>query len=311
LRSRDFFAIVGGMELQITYRGKVATTQDIECINKIIAGNPTIGRRALSQQLCREWNWVQPNGALRDMVCRGFLLTLERGGYIKLPPPKSTPPNPFLHRKRPERITVDQTPLCTTVSDLKPLEIKQVRRTPQERVYNSLIAHYHYLGYCHPVGEHLKYIVFAKGQPIACFAFSSAPRHIGCRDKFIGWPAAIRKERLHLIAYNTRFLILPWIVVPHLGSHLLGRIVKVVAADWQKVYEHPIYFLETFVDIQRFRGICYQAANWIYLGKTTGRGKNDNTHKPNRSIKAVYGYPLVKDFRDKLCQRKDTKLQNS
>ncbi|MBV6343113.1 Druantia anti-phage system protein DruA, partial [Candidatus Magnetobacterium casense] len=132
-----------------------------------------------------------------------------------------------------------------------------------------------------------------------------AVRHIGCRDKFIGWSALGRQKNLSLIAYNTRFLILPWLVVPHLGSHLLGRIVKVVATDWPKVYQHPIYFLETFVDKERFRGICYRAANWIYLGETTGRGKNDNTHKPNRSIKAVYGYPLVKDFQDKLCQRKE------
>ncbi|MBV6343443.1 Druantia anti-phage system protein DruA, partial [Candidatus Magnetobacterium casense] len=197
------------MELEIKYRGKIATDQDIALINRMISENPVIGRRALSQELCRAWNWVQPNGALRDMVCRGFLLALERAGYIKLPPPKSTPPNPFLHRRRPEKIEVDQTPLCTTVSDLKPIEIKQVRRTPSERVYNSLIAHYHYLGYCQPVGEHLKYIVLAKDRPIACFAFSSAVRHIGCRDKFIGWSALGRQKNLSLIAYNTRFLILP------------------------------------------------------------------------------------------------------
>jgi hypothetical protein len=296
------------MELEIKYRGKIATSQDVEFINQVIAEDPTIGRRALSQKLCRAWNWVQPNGALRDMVCRGFLLTLERAGYIKLPPPKSTPPNPFLHRQKPKKIQIDQTPLCTTVSALKPLEIKQVRRTPLEKTYNSLIDGYHYLGYCHPVGEHLKYIVFAGSRPIACFAFSSAPRHIGCRDKFIGWSVAIRPQNLHLIAYNTRFLILPWIKIKYLGSHLLGKMAKVVVTDWQKVYQHPIYFLETFVDTERFGGICYQAANWLYLGKTTGRGKNDNTHKPNRSIKAVYGYPLVKDFRDRLCQRK--KSQN-
>lgn len=299
MRSPFYCAIVAVMELK--YRGKVATREDIDFIKKIIADNPTIGRRALSQQLCRAWNWVQPNGVLRDMVCRGFLLTLERAGYLKLPPPKSIPPNPFLHRRKPDKIEVNQIPLVSTVSDLKPIEIRQVRRTSLEKLYNSLIAHYHYLGYCQPVGEHLKYVVLAKDRPIACFAFSSAPRHIGSRDKFIGWTPTARQKNLHLIAYQTRFLILPWIMVSHLASHLLGKIAKVVAADWQKVYEHPIYFLETFVDTQRFKGTCYQAANWIYLGETTGRGKKANSHKPNRSIKAVYGYPLVKDFRERLC----------
>jgi hypothetical protein len=129
------------MELQIRYRGKIATSQDIEFINKVIAENPTIGRRALSQELCRAWNWVQANGVLRDMVCRGFLLTLERAGYIKLPPRKSTPVNPFVHRRVPKKIQIDQTPLYATLSKLKPFEIRQVRRTPWEKLYNSLIAH--------------------------------------------------------------------------------------------------------------------------------------------------------------------------
>jgi hypothetical protein len=157
------------------------------------------------------------------------------------------------------------------------------------------------LGYCHPVGEHLKYIVFTRGRAIACFAFSSAPRHIGCRDKFIGWSQNIRKKNLHLIAYNSRFLILPWVCVRNLASHLLSKMSKVLSADWERIYNHPIYFLETFVDTtEGFKGTCYKAANWIYLGDTTGRGKNDQTHKPNRSIKAVWGYPLSKNFRELL-----------
>jgi hypothetical protein len=134
-------------------------------------------------------------------------------------------------------------------------------------------------------------------------------RHIGCRDKFIGWGAAIRSQNLHLIAYNTRFLILPWIFVPNLASYLLSRIVKAVATDWQSIYHHAIYFLETFVDPERFHGTSYLAANWQYLGQTTGRGKS-NSRKPNRSLKVVYGYPLVKDFQEKLCQRRVQDLLN-
>lgn len=289
------------MELDIKYQGRVATTQDIEFIKKLIAENSNDSRRSISKKLCKAWNWVQPNGTLRDMVCRGFLLRLESAGYIKLPPRRFTPNNPLSNRKSPAKVNIDQVPIDTTLSKIRPLEIREVRRTPFEKLFNGLIGQYHYLGYCHPVGEHLKYIVFSKGRAIACLAFSSAPRHIGCRDKFIGWSPNIRKKNLHLIAYNSRFLILPWVLVPYLASHLLGRIAKVLPVDWESIYNHPIYFLETFVDTERFKGTCYRAANWIYLGKTTGRGKNDQTHKPNRSIKAVYGYSLSKDFHKVLC----------
>lgn len=289
------------MELEIKYQGKVATSDEVEFIKKLIDDNPNDSRRRLSKKLCEAWNWIQPNGALRDMVCRGFLLRLESAGYIKLPPRRFTPNNPLVTRKSPSKVDIDQTPISTTLSKVQPFEIRQVRRTPYEKLFNGLISQYHYLGYCHPVGEHLKYIVYTEGRPIACFAFSSPPRHIGSRDKFIGWSPAIRKKNIHLIGYNSRFLILPWVRIQHLASHILGRMAKVVSADWQRVYNHPVYFLETFVDTEKFKGTSYRAANWIYLGATTGRGKNDQTNKPNRSIKAVWGYPLTKNFRELLC----------
>lgn len=285
------------MDLEIKYQGRIATSEDIEFIKGVIAENPGDSRRLLSKKLCEAWNWVQPNGALRDMVCRGFLLHLHRAGYISLPPRRVKPNNPLANRKRPPKVDVDQTPICTKLSKIQPLEIRQVRRTSYEKLFNSLIDRHHYLGYCHPVGEHLKYVVFTEGRPIACFSWSSAPRHIACRDKFIGWSADIRKKNLHLIAYNSRFLILSWVQVRHLASHLLSRLAKVVSADWERVYSHRLYFLETFVDTERFKGTCYKAANWIYLGNTTGRGKNDQTNRVNRSIKAVWGYPLSMDFR--------------
>ncbi len=210
--------------------------------------------------------------------------------------------NPLVDRKRPPKIEIDKRPIYSNLSKITPLEIRQVRRSPFEQVFNSLIEQYHYLGYCHPIGEHLKYIIFTKERPIACLAFSSSPRHIGSRDKFIGWSAEIRKKNLHLIAYNTRYLILPWVRVLFLASYILSRIAKILPGDWERIYNHPVHFLETFVDTEQFCGTCYQAANWIYLGKTTGRGKNDQTNKPNRSIKSVWGYPLSRDFRSVLQQ---------
>jgi len=179
-----------------------------------------------------------------------------------------------------------------------------VRRTVLEPLCNSLIDRYHYLGYVQPVGEHLKYLVFAQQRPVACVIFSSAPRHLGCRDRFIGWPPQVRRQNIHLLAYQSRFLILPWVRVAYLASHLLGRLAKVLADDWQRLYLHPVYFLETFVDLERFPGTCYKAANWLYLGQTTGRGKDDQTHQPNRSLKATFGYPLCRDFRRRLCEAK-------
>ena len=291
------------MEKLFRYRGQTYASEEIEFINQLITQNPDDSRRGLSQKLCRAWGWVQPNGSLRDMVCRSFMLELDRAGHIKLPPKRCTPANPLANRKKPSPCKVDQTPVNARWSNIKPLKIQQVRRSDKENLCNSLIEQYHYLGYTQPVGEHLKYLVYSGSREIACLTWSSAPRHIGCRDRFIGWDADTRMSNLHLIAYNSRFLILPWIRVKFLGSHLLSQMIRVISEDWNRLYNHPVYFLETFVDTERFRGTVYKANNWIYLGKTTGRGKNDQTNKVNRSIKSVWGYPLSKTFRKQLCQR--------
>ena len=248
--------------------------------------------------LCEAWNWFQPNGAPRDMVCRGLMLALHRAGHIRLPARRFAPPNPLTVRARPAPISVDATPLHATLHRLGAVRFCQVRRVKrQESLFNALIEQYHYLGYTQPVGEHLKYLVYAGDRPVACLAFSSAPRHLGPRDRFIGWDGATRRGNIHLIAYNTRFLVLPWIRVPHLASHILGRVARRIGADWNELYGHPVWFLETFVDPPRFRGTCYRAANWISLGRTTGRGKDDRTNKANRPLKELLGYPLTRRFR--------------
>jgi len=177
----------------LVYRGRPVTKEDIAFIRNLIANQPQDGRYALSRQICYAWNWVQPNGHIKDMVCRGLLLQLEKEGYIVLPPRKSTPRNPFLHRKPPEPVLVDESPLERSIKELFPITLQQVRRTPFEKLFNGLIAQYHYLGYTQPVGEHLKYLVFSHDRPIACLAWSSAPWHLGCRDRFIGWSPAVRK----------------------------------------------------------------------------------------------------------------------
>lgn len=290
------------MEALLTYRGKGITQEDIAFIRELIVQNPKDSRWRLSKKLCQAWNWRQANGMLRDMVCRGLMLMLHRAGHIELPARRWEPVNPLVYRKKPAPVEIEPHPLQGSLSSILPLEIRQVRRTALEKLCDSLIEQYHYLGYGQPVGEHLKYLVFAHQRPIACMIYSSAPRHIGCRDRFIGWPAAVRRQNLHLIAYQSRFLILPWVHVLCLASHLLGRMARLLPSDWQQVYQHPVYFMETFVDLERFKGTCYKAASWTFLGKTRGRGKNDHTKKPNRSIKAVWGNPLCRDFRARLCE---------
>lgn len=282
------------------YRGREIRAEDILFIRRLIAEHPGISRRRLSARLCEAWQWKQANGALRDMVCRGLLLLLHRAGEIKLPPVRYTPPNPLARREAPAPLLIDTTPICGSLSQLQPIEIQPVRRTPEEALFNSLMEQYHYLGYEQPVGEHLKYVAWAQGRPIACLAWSSAPRHLASRDRFIGWGAEARRRNLRFLAYNTRFLLLPWVAVPHLASHLLARVARQLSQDWERLYRHPIYFVETFVDSERFRGTCYRAANWVLLGQTTGRGKDDQTHRPNRSLKQVLGYPLTSRFRELL-----------
>lgn len=292
------------MNEPLTYRGRTISDEDVASIRRIIARNPGASRRKLSVLVCQAWEWRQANGAWRDMVCRGLMLALHRAGHIELPAKKQSPPNPLAQRNRPVyEPAVKNNPLHGPLSTLMPLCIHQVRRTERERLFNGLLDQYHYLGYSRAVGEHLKYLVYAGDRPVACLAWSSAPWHMGPRDRFIGWTPAVRRKNLHLLAYNTRFLILPWVQVPHLASHILGRMARRLSADWDAMYAHPIYYLETFVDRERFAGTCYRAANWRCLGQTTGRGIKDKAHKVTLSIKDVLGYPLRKDFRHKLCSR--------
>ena len=285
----------------LRYRGYQITTQQIATITAMIETNPGLSRWKLSRLLCEAWHWKQANGALRDMVCRSLLLELERAGHIQLPAARRSTRNYLADRQRPEPVIADKRPVCGALSELRQsIELHQVRRTPQEALFNSLVEQYHYLGYQQPVGEHMKYLVTARGQAIACMALSSSPRHLGCRDRFIGWDQQTRKRNIHRIAYNTRFLILPWVYVAHLASHLLSRMAVRVSSDWERMYAHPVHLLETFVDPERFAGTCYRAANWVSLGYTTGRGKNDLTHRPNRSRKQVLVYPLHRRFRQLL-----------
>lgn len=290
------------MPEEYRYRGRDIGRSEILFLQQFIADHPQLSRRALSRKLCELWQWKQANGVLCDMVCRGLLLLLDRAGEIQLPPARRRSRNRPEGWARPEPVVPDNRPVRGPLNDLRPLQFQQVRRSAEEPLFDSLIEQYHYLRYQQPVGEHLKYLVYSKGQAIACLAWCSAPRHLASRDRFIGWSAEARRRNLHLLAYNTRFLILPWVQVSHLASHILGRMAKIMPRDWQRVYAHPVYWLETFIDPAHFQGTCYRAANWLDLGSTTGRGHNAPTAKCTQPVKELFGLPLHRRFRELLSQ---------
>ncbi|MCP3880935.1 MAG: DUF4338 domain-containing protein, partial [Sulfitobacter sp.] len=182
------------MDKSLKYRGRVISAQDIDFIQALIDAHPTASRRALSSLLCQAWDWRQPNGQLRDMVCRGLMLELHRADHIELPPVRFRPPNNVIERRKPTAMAVDTSPLCRRLSELQPLATRQVRNTAEEPLFSALVERHHYLGYTQPVGEHLKYLIWAQGRPIACLAWSSAPRHLGPRDRFIGWSGETRRR---------------------------------------------------------------------------------------------------------------------
>ena len=288
-------------DILLSFRGREIRTAEVEFLRRLIAENPGLSRCRLSVQVCSAWNWVQPNGQPRDMVCRSLMLRLHRAGLLQLPEPKQKPVNnAILHRRVREVPAVDPTPITGSLAALGTLEIQLVRRTEGEALFGQLLKQHHYLGYSRPVGEHLKYLIFARGRPVACLGWSSAPLKLNLRDELVGAPMAAYRHNLNLIVYNSRYLILPWVQVPHLASHLLARIARRISADWQDLYHHPVHLLESFVDTERFKGTCYRAANWRLLGRSQGRGTKSKDTGPKTSIKELWVYPLAKGFRQKL-----------
>ena len=234
------------------------------------------------------------------MAARTLLLKLERADFIKLPPPQRPPKNALRNHRIPDPVVSE--PICAALRDLQPLRINIVAPGSDEaQVFNGLLAHEHYLGHRNTVGENLRYLVKdSQGRPVACVLFGSAAWKCADRDMFLGWERTVRESNLQYLTNNTRFLVPSWVQVPNLASHVLGLITRRIRADWQAKYGHPVHALETFVDRSRFKGTCYRAANWIRLGATQGRTRNDRAHCIQVPVKDIYLYPLSADFRVKL-----------
>jgi len=283
----------------MTLQGREITKDNIELVQRLIEANPSQNRTWLSKELCLLWDWRADNGQIKDMACRTLLLKLEQRGHITLPRRRS--PGRGCRKVSIPYAPHNTAPIACVLSDLEPVHIQLVEGTSLPGLFQCLLSRYHYLGFGSTVGENMKYMVFDREHnPLACLLFGSAAWKCAPRDDFIGWDTNTRKVNLNFLTNNMRFLILPWVRVPHLASHILGRVVRRISSDWLEKYGHPIYLLETFVERQRFRGICYQAANWIYAGQTKGRSRNDRYATLKVPVKDIYLYPLTKRFREAL-----------
>ena len=291
------------MEEYIRLHNRTFRQNDIDFIRFLIESEGYKGRTFLSKKLCEKWNWRTPGGQLRDITCREVLRKLDRLGLIKLPPMLRSARRPGYKNKTKLTTNLNTSQISCSLSALSPVTIELVRGTSKESFYNGLIDRYHYLGYHQGSGEQLKYIVHAGNRPVACIGFGGSAFKIAPRDHFIGWNELARKQNLSKIVNNSRFLILPWVKIRNLASYILGSIARRIRTDWLGYYQREIVLLETFVESERFLGTCYKAANWLYLGQTQGRGRNDRHTQRLLPVKDIYIYPLVKDFRGHLQAR--------
>ena len=291
------------MEQNMIIQGRQIATGEIALIRSLMAEHPDWGRTRLSEELCRRWEWRNAQGRIKDMAARTLLLKLERRGLIELPARQRPSTNHLRNRVAPEEVPVGE-PIRGSLRDLRPLSANLVEpRSDDMLLFNGLLTSHHYLGHRNTVGENLRYLVRNRHmRPVACLLFGSAAWKCADRDRFLGWDRSCRESNLQCLTNNTRFLIPPWVQVPHLASHVLGLVARRIRADWQSKYGHPVHALETFVDRSRFRGTCYRAANWLRLGETRGRTRNDRDRLIQAPVKDVYLYPLVTDFRKELCK---------
>lgn len=283
-------------------QGRRIGATDLRLIRRWLVERPEWNRTRLSRALCQRWDWRNGKGRLKDMACRSLLLKLDRMGLIELPPREGPDTNAYRNRQIRQEAH-DRSPIESDLASLRPLLIQPLsQEDAQTSLFKCLLQRYHYLGYLNGAGENIKYLVRdSQGRVLACLLFGSAAWKTKDRDRFIGWSPTQRQRNLGLVANNKRLMILPWVKVPHLASHLLARVAGLLPADWQEKYGQPIYLLETFVERQRFRASSYRAAGWTHVGTTTGRSRNDVHARLEVPVKDIYLYPLGRDFRRRLC----------
>ena len=284
----------------VRYCGRDFSPEELQTIARILSKHPHRTRAHLSRLVCEALSWYKPDGGLKEMSCRVALLRMARDGLVALPPPR------HLQQKCRPRIpmtpaTDPQTPITAPAEALADLRLEVVTQKDQSALWREYVQRYHYLSYSPLSGAQLRYMALSRGQTLALLGFGAAAWKTAPRDRFIGWNDRQRRERLPLILNNARFLILPWVSSKNLASKLLAMVAKRLPHDWTTRYGYRPVLLETFVELPRFRGTCYKAANWIYVGQTKGRGKLDVHNTACLPKKAIWLYPLTPAFRQKLC----------
>lgn len=282
-------------------QGRKIAAHDILTVKNLMETNPSWNRTRLSKELCVLWGWKRASGELKDIACRSLLRKLEQLGHIRLPKGKHKNDSP-LRRNSVQAMLHSKIPIRGPLKSLFPIDVEVVENGYPLKLFKYFISDYHYLGWSGTVGENLKYLFLDNQErPLGCMMFGAAAWKVQPRDTYIGWDSGVRKRNLSFVVNNNRFLILPWVNVPHLASHLLGKVCRRINHDWQEKYHHPIYLAETFVEKGRFHGTCYKAANWVHIGVTKGRGKLDRKKQYLLPVKDILLYPLDISFREKLC----------
>lgn len=291
------------MNQDLVIRRRVIQPADLELIRQLIVAEGAQGRSHLSNRLCELWDWRQANGHYRQIACRDLLRRLESKGLIQLPPPLAAARRPGYRNDTRLPELWDTLTVAGPLAEFLPqIQLHLVRDAARARTYAGLIGAYHYLGYQQATGAQLKYLVCLADRPIACLSFGPAAWKLASRDHYIGWSGQARQQHLAWVVNNDRCLILPGVRIPHLASYVLAATLRRLRADWQRVYGHDLALAETFIEQDRFGGTCYAAANWICLGQTRGRGRNDRACERAVPVKTVWVYPLRADFRAVLNQ---------
>lgn len=284
--------------------GRMFTQSEIEDVKYIVNQFSHLSRNELAKTICEGLDWLAPNGKYKIASCLKMLEKLESRGDITLPEKReSVIKQPYTHFVESDELD-EQTELSGDVSEYMPITLEAVSGQENTRLWNSFINRYHQLGYARPFGAHQRYFIWSGAelkQRVGCLLFSASAWALSERDQWIGWSKKDRSQRLHLIVNNTRFLIFPWVKVKNLASHSLSLAARRLPIDFLERYGYAPVLLETFVDMALYNGTCYRAANWEYLGETTGRGRMDRYRNYLSSPKYIFAYPLITDFRQYLC----------
>lgn len=282
------------------YCGREFSDQDISLIRQLREEHPNLNRTRLSKLVCEKLQWFKPNGGLKEMSCRVALIRMQADGLLQLPLPTQRAPCSRVKISFTSRTDAGEN-VVDPVHLLGVIRLERVIGSSALSLWREYIERYHYLGYTQLPGAQIRYFIYAEDQLVALLSFSAAAWKTAPRDQFIGWNCVQRIKNLNYIINNSRFLILPWIRSANLASKILSLSAQQLPRDWLELYAYQPVLLETFVDFQRFAGGCYKAANWIHVGKTTGRGKLDRNHQATIPEKSIWLYPLVKKFKKILC----------